>query len=1052
MSDLVDLLERLFGPIPSYVLWAALGIALVSGFLKAIPFLVKEIIPIFYSPENARRRNRRRRFAEHIEHELRRLNSMEEWSDYRFTELEAEVEAEGRRRSKLFPFLIKRDVLRRERSLTKALENSTERLMLLEGAPGSGKSVALRHLALKMVRKAMRSRNLTTVIPIYVNLKSLKREIDQQGNPSAVDVQLIRDFVIQTLNRANDRDVAAFLDDEFQLGLGSGTWLFLFDSFDEIPDILSSTEADPIIRLYAQALSDFLHGMNQCRGIIASREYRGPRYLTWPKFRIMPLSSGQQEGLIKRAELSTEAELSVFGGLQAGSQSTRQLAENPMFLGLLCEFVRVNHHYPEHDFAVYDAYIASRFARDESRLQHRYGLSLMELRTGAESVAFCMLSDSKVGLSATLEEIETSLRNHAFDWGFETRHVLDALQFIKLAKADDDLLKGQRTFTFSHRRLQESLATMILLREPERVNPIELLTNGIWRESAVVLLQQTKSEAKLEPLIQTGVQVVALMSRQILTGDEVEVDNRTSGTNKADRMPKPFPWPSGLRHVLKLLQEGLLYRPELVPDILHSLYTLVITTVWNPRKWLVSDIRDALAVAGLLPQDLLADILTLGVKHPSQRIRDEAYHQAANLRELHEIHVDAIRSWLVEMYEQRRLRAEHRAVTAMVMRLDQSKHLLDVVRFLRAVPYLALLLGSTIIFLTSVTFLSTDSATFRATAGLVLLTPFVLKVMGSRVASKQVFFVLAVLISLGLIAWLWIRSDIASPRNVNLLYFYLLGYGYFYSILGWPTSAMALARRGRFIRPYEWPIALLVPAFQIPLLISRSTVDLAILMAKEVVADFRNSWSNLISTLGVVRALLVTLVIMIFVGVVTWFLLSEAVPNGIKLVANLLFLSLVPVFMVFQMMPEVRNAIQDHRVVKDISKRSKPITGEELLGFTSVLHSNESRLRFIRLIREHNLVPDSPYDVSLMTMLASQLQHDLLEEKEETGLNTGPPSSASAYVSTPFDAWYYTFLQRQRVSRPKRRVRFGLAELGWEFLDEVILLLEETREHLEKTV
>ena len=52
------------------------------------------------------------------------LNDLEEWRDHRFAELEAEVEAEGRRRTFNFlPFLQgTRTGLRRERSLSKALE------------------------------------------------------------------------------------------------------------------------------------------------------------------------------------------------------------------------------------------------------------------------------------------------------------------------------------------------------------------------------------------------------------------------------------------------------------------------------------------------------------------------------------------------------------------------------------------------------------------------------------------------------------------------------------------------------------------------------------------------------------------------------------------------------------------------------------------------------------------------------------------------------------------------------------------------------------------
>lgn len=521
MGELLELLEKIFeGAIPRYLLWAMLVALLLIALLRSIPFLRKEIVPIFYSAEKARRRNRRRRFAEHIEHKLRELNSKEDWQDYRFTELEAEVEAEGRRRNRLLPFLTRRDPLRRERSLTKALENSTERLIMLEGMPGSGKSVALRHVALTMAQSAMRSRSLDSKIPLYVNLKYLKRRV-MSGDSESVDAEFIRCFVLNNLNTANDRDVSAFLDDEFQTGLNNGSWLFLFDSFDEIPEILSSTDVDAIIAMYAQAISDFMHGMNKCRGIVASREYRGPKYLSWPKFRIMPLSVNQRQKLIERTGLSRFDESIALGGVLSGTHGFDPLGENPMFLGLLCEYVRANHKYPEHNFSVYKAFIDSRISRDEERLQQRYGLSSIDVKKGAEAIAFCMMSDSGLGLSATSDELAASLVKHNFVLEADAHQLLEALRFIKLTKVEDSSTSGtQPTFSFAHRRLQEHLATMVLLREPNRVQPIELLLDGVWRESTVVLLQQTEDPTQLEPLFHAGVGVMTFLIKQFPDRDE----------------------------------------------------------------------------------------------------------------------------------------------------------------------------------------------------------------------------------------------------------------------------------------------------------------------------------------------------------------------------------------------------------------------------------------------------------------------------------------------------------------------------------------------------
>jgi hypothetical protein len=81
---------------------------------------------------------------------LETRNKRERWSDDQYAELEAEVETKGARdsSSSLVRFVTGRSKVRRERSLTAALGNARHRFVLLQGDPGSGKTVALRHLAL----------------------------------------------------------------------------------------------------------------------------------------------------------------------------------------------------------------------------------------------------------------------------------------------------------------------------------------------------------------------------------------------------------------------------------------------------------------------------------------------------------------------------------------------------------------------------------------------------------------------------------------------------------------------------------------------------------------------------------------------------------------------------------------------------------------------------------------------------------------------------------------------------------------------------------------
>src|SRR5437773_2542369 len=82
----------LFGWLVLVALLLAAIVALLTAFSKIMDLWSEKIWPRFYNVDERRRATRRRRFADHIESELRRLNNLEEWRDYRFTELEAEVE------------------------------------------------------------------------------------------------------------------------------------------------------------------------------------------------------------------------------------------------------------------------------------------------------------------------------------------------------------------------------------------------------------------------------------------------------------------------------------------------------------------------------------------------------------------------------------------------------------------------------------------------------------------------------------------------------------------------------------------------------------------------------------------------------------------------------------------------------------------------------------------------------------------------------------------------------------------------------------------------
>ena len=616
----------------------------------------------------------RQGFARHVESQLKNLAVKEDWRDDRFAELEAEVEVEGRERIvRWLRHSPSRMVsLRREKSLSKGLERTTDSLVILEGDPGSGKSVALRHLADRLAREAERSRSTTSLIPLYVNLKEfrpLQRPVDSQA---------VRDFVFESLTRANDRDAEQFLEDEFDRGMREGSWLLLLDSFDEIPDVLSSTESDKAVEEYALAINDFLSGMRIGRAIVASREFRGPRTFRVPRFRIVALTSDQQRDLINRSGLKPAQQDIVHEGLAVGDPELQQMSKNPMFLGLVCEYVRTTDKFPPNSHAAYDSYLEQRLQRDADRIRQRYGVGPDVVRAMAEEAAFCMADSEGLGLSPSRPQLRSALAADGVVSVGLLDKVLDALEYTKLGRAADDPGgSGQRHFTFAHRRFQEYFATRVVLRSPDRVSVHSLVTNGRWRETAVTILQ-TQPPTATAPLLDEAGRLLAPMVEQVCH----VADNPA---------PDTFYWPAGCLHLLQMLDAGLGRSPDNIPDHIRNGTGRLLRAVWklgrrHDKKWATSValIADRGTTIWLIEQAFASRSVYLG---------GAAYTCVSRLADPPATLYSGVRRTLLDIAANRQLKAERITLKAQISRLPDPDPLLRVLRMLAVAGTIDVLLG-----------------------------------------------------------------------------------------------------------------------------------------------------------------------------------------------------------------------------------------------------------------------------------------------------------------------------------------------------------------------
>src|SRR5664279_1927270 len=126
---------------------------------------------------------KRARFVDDIERQLELLNEKEEWRDTRFADLEPDFDIEGLGRSYRTPVA---NLVRvgRMQSLTNTLLRTNERMILLSGEPGAGKSVAMRHIAQQLAHDAAANPKSDSILGLYINLRDFR---PSAGTISATD-------------------------------------------------------------------------------------------------------------------------------------------------------------------------------------------------------------------------------------------------------------------------------------------------------------------------------------------------------------------------------------------------------------------------------------------------------------------------------------------------------------------------------------------------------------------------------------------------------------------------------------------------------------------------------------------------------------------------------------------------------------------------------------------------------------------------------------------------------------------------------------------------
>ena len=599
--------------------------------LKAANALVRRFT---LSPHKKLEIKRRQQFCRVLRSDVEVLNKTENWNDQFFTDLEAEVEAEGGFYASAFDRLRGRRSrgLRRERSLIRAIESSAEAALLLVGDPGSGKSVALRHLTIQVAEKGLRSRDAGARVPLYVNLKELPPA--PPGGPTA---DFIKAFVLDNIRRG-DADTADYVRENWDAFRERGVWFFLFDSFDEIPAVMHAPRGSPVIQQHAEAIRQFLGGRSDCRGVLASREFKGPDALPWQRFRILPLSQRRQDELIDNSTLPPNEKHVLRRHLADGGITLRQ---NPLFLTLLCRYVRQEKRPPVNDYDLLERHVLQLAARDPTHTQDRYGLRPEQLTEGATRLAVLFAENPNLSLAPTYDQIRDAWpAADPLIGGLD--NLLQALAYVKIGRTDvKEANPGDRRFTFAHRRYQETLFVSYLAKRAGRISPREMLTDLRWREYTVTLLQ-SQPAAAIGPYCEEAAALLVEQAKAQAPVAALPAYGGHVGYYEWDNVPAVT--------LLRLLQEGLGARTG-VPAALAAAVEAYLGPRWRHGDFY--DRRLALEVGGLLPAATLEGWLAEAIRSGGAATEDAAFRQIARLPAMPE----ELAAWL-------RARLSYEVVTA----------------------------------------------------------------------------------------------------------------------------------------------------------------------------------------------------------------------------------------------------------------------------------------------------------------------------------------------------------------------------------------------------
>jgi succinate dehydrogenase hydrophobic anchor subunit len=412
----------------------------------------------------------RERLADHIRDVDRDMN----WQPQYYTPLNADVEVEYAKGKK-----------KQEKDLLTAIRASKDKLFLLIGEPGAGKSVALRKLCYDLLK--VEDATSKDSLPLYVNLKEWVMDTDWHENPpTATD---LKEFVKAKVRRG-DIVISDFFDitietrNYFDILYENGRLFFVLDSFDEIPQLLGLPAEHELIRVITRVCRDFLRNeVGQSKGLLASREYRSPRKNEFEAKTFIRVRPFREDKIITTLTKHSQGKITKEAAENFLKDNRRliPILKNPFITSLLRHYLENN---PNQTLETQAELFQNYTMRSIATAQRALGRGEVSFdKIWQLTIQIADLIFAEKGLQAPLTYLENQIKDK------DLNVAVRILQQAHIAR------RSLEEFTFVHRRFYEYFKTQQLLRKPLTDDILEAIpVDSRWRDTLVLYCEVAAPE------------------------------------------------------------------------------------------------------------------------------------------------------------------------------------------------------------------------------------------------------------------------------------------------------------------------------------------------------------------------------------------------------------------------------------------------------------------------------------------------------------------------------------------------------------------------------